>query len=200
MDKKQAINIITESCMKYQKNLENKNFLFIYNSNEKTLKSLETLFLKSNFLHLTGIKLKNHRIKSSTQFYNICSDNKLSPNDFEFSSNGTTELKLNVLPQIINIPYNAKMIGDYLNTKKLLVTEKVIGNIFLSLGFIQDRNEYYIPNTALNENIKRITVSQNKIIAILEKNAKDKHYRTISCVDKNKKGIDISEMLNELQI
>ena len=155
MDKKQAIKIITECCMKYHKNLENKNFLFLYNSSENKIKSLETLFLKSNFLHLTGVKLAKSRIKSSTQFYNICLDNKLPNDDFKFAKNGTTELKLNVLTQILSIPYNAKMIGDYMHTKQLLVTEKIVGNVHVSMGFIYDSNGYYVPNTALKENIKR---------------------------------------------
>ena len=87
-----------------------------------------------------------------------------------------------------------------MNTKQLLVTEKVIGNVHISMGFVYDVNGYYVPNTALKENIKKLTFSQGKIIAILEKNAKEKQYRKISYINKNKEKEEIFDLLKKVNL
>ena len=199
MNKKEAINIIQECCNKYHEKLENKNFLFIY-KNKNYFCTLETTFLKRNFLHLTGIKIDSKYIKSSTHFYKMCLSHKLSEKYFQFSEDGTTKLKLQILSQVIDIPYYAKMIGNYFDSKKILSTEKLVGNINLCLGFKQDRTGFYVPNTVLKENIKRVTISQNKIIAILEKSITDKKYTKITYMNKNSNINEILVKLNGLNI
>lgn len=67
------------SCAKlYQQNLENKNVMFIYK--EEEIKYIETKFTKSNFLHLTGVKILNENIKANS-FYDRCIKNRISETD-----------------------------------------------------------------------------------------------------------------------
>ncbi|MBQ4419864.1 MAG: hypothetical protein II870_09570 [Synergistaceae bacterium] len=71
------------------------------------------------------------------------------------------------------------MIGDYDNTKSFLYTEKLAGKIFACIGFIQE-NGYYIPNTALKEDIRNITIHpQKSVLVIFRKDIKQKLYETI---------------------
>ena len=188
MDKKTAINIITNCAKDYKKNLVNKNILFIFNNNSK-MDFFEAVFLPRHFLHLTGIKVTN--IKSS-DFYKMCLNKKLSLKNIQLSNDGTTSMKLDVLQKLMNLKSNVKMIGEYNNSKTLLVTEKLIGNIYASMGFIKpiDSN-YYVPNTILKEDIRDISLKPIKnVVAIFEKEIKSDLYNLLYL---NKK-IDITDL------
>lgn len=194
--KEEALRIILKCCKLYHSNLENKNVMFIVQDKRKDIHYLEMLFLTSNFLHLTGINITNKKIKSSTDFYNLCLKNQITVSDFKFNSNGTTSMKLQILPQIIQIQKICKMTGDYNNTKLYLSTQKLVGNVNICMGFIKKGN-YYIPNTALKEDIRNITTEQAKIIAIMVKNVKDAKYKEITYLNKN---IEMKTILENEQI
>lgn len=196
INKEEALKIILKCCKLYHCNLENKNVMFIVQDKRKDIHHIEMLFLASNFLHLTGINIINKNIKSSTDFYNLCLKNQITVSDFKISSNGTTSIKLQILPQIIQIQKTCKMIGDYNNTKLYLSTQKLVGNVNICMGFIKKGN-YYIPNTALKEDIRNITTEQSKVIAIMVKNTKDIKYKEITYLNKN---IAIKTLIKNEQI
>lgn len=178
MNKKTAIGIVVSCAKTYSYNLENKNFLFIYELKDHTLSFVETSFLPRNFLHLTGLKIKNDSL-SSTAFYDACLSGKLSETDFDFAPNGVTEQKLQVLPNLMNIQKNAKMLGIYDKTRFHLKTNTLVGNTNSCLGFVKDGG-YFVPNTALNADIRDISLRPTyKIIAILSKPSDDKRYGCI---------------------
>lgn len=58
---------------------------------------------------MTGTKL-NSTVSSATEFYHKSLTNTLSVNDFEFAEDGTTEQKLDVLLEIMNIKASAQML------------------------------------------------------------------------------------------
>ena len=181
MKKEEAVNIITSCAKQYNTNLENKNFLFVYNDNN-TVKFFETLFLPRNYLHLTGIQL-NSNIKSS-DFYERCLNGQLSASIFDLYKNGTTEMKLTVLPQIMNIHKVARMVGNYSSTKSLLITEKIVGTITACLGFVSENN-FYIPNTVLREDIRDVTNRpQSRILAVFKKEIREQQYSSCTYLAK----------------
>lgn len=196
INKEEALKIILKCCKQYNYNLENRNVMFIIQDKSKYIYYIEMLFLASNFLHLTGIDIINENIKSSTDFYNLCLKNQITVSDFKFNSNGTTSIKLQILPQIIQIQKICKMIGNYNNTKLYLSTQKLVGNVNICMGFIKKGN-YYIPNTALKEDIRNITTEQAKIIAIMVKSVKDIKYKEITYLNKN---IEMKTILKNEQI
>lgn len=187
MKKEEAIKRIYDSAKIYEQNLKNKNFLFIFNDKDKKTLCFETIFLPRNFLHLTGVKIDSSKIRSSVDFYNLCVKQKLSINDFEFESDGTTKMKLMVLPQLMNIHKEVKMVGEYNATKVRLKTQKLAGNVRACLGFTLD-NEYYIPNTALKEDLRDITYKpQQQIIGIFSKRIEDNFYQSVRYLPKKVK-------------
>ena len=187
MKKEAAIKIITECAKAYRENLANKNLLFLFGTS-RTPEYFEASFLPRNFLHLTGVKL-SARLSSSTDFYDLSLRGQLSPADFDMPQDGITETKLSILPQLMQLHRCAKMIGDYDNTRPLLYTEKLAGNISACLGFTREK-DYYIPNTALREDIRNISVSPTKqVLAIFKKDAKQELYITLCYTAKK---IDIS--------
>lgn len=69
----------------------------------------------------------------------------------------TTDLKLQVLPQLMKIDRIANMIGEYDVTKIFLQTDKIAGNINACMGFVRDKRlKLYVPNTALKKDIRQI--------------------------------------------
>lgn len=149
MKKEEAVKIIVDCAKQYRGNLENQNLLFLFGSPQKP-ESLEAAFLPRHFLHLTGVT-PNAGI-SSTDFYDRCLKGQLKISDFSIPKDGTVEMKLAVLPQLMNLYKSAKMIGDYDFAKSLLYTEKLAGNVTACMGFVREGN-YYFPNTALKEDM-----------------------------------------------
>ena len=75
----------------------------------------------------------------------------------------------------------AKMVGIYDYTKSVLYTEKIAGNVYACIGFIKENN-YYIPNTALREDIRDISIRpQKRVLAIFKKNIHEKFYCITPC-------------------
>jgi len=172
VDKKKAIRIITKAAELYQKNLEDQKVCFIYGipsvikgqleSESKELSGLsyyEVVFLRSNFMHLTGVKLKkNGSVKSSIDFYARCISNRLSEKDFELANDGSTDQKLEVLEQMMNIKKNVQMIGDFTDLGIRLYSEKIAGNTCACIGFLADeRTGLNVPNTLLNKDIRDVS-------------------------------------------
>lgn len=182
-----AIRIVITCAKIYEEELCGKHVLFIYQSKAK-LDYIETRFMKQNFLHLTGVKYSNN----SKNFFRECRESKLVANSIALDSNGTTELKLRILPQIVRINRSARMIGDYNNSKALLVTEKLVGGVCGCIGFVRD-GHIFVPNTALNEDIRDISRNNcSRILAVFTKPSESTIYRTPTYVAK---GVDISDVL-----
>ncbi|MEG0020798.1 MAG: PBECR4 domain-containing protein, partial [Oscillospiraceae bacterium] len=177
MKKEAAIKIITDCAKIYDTNLANKNILFLFKSSGNKIEYFEAVFLPQHFLHLTGVQPAPKKT-STINFYKKCLTGKLSPHDFSFAPNGTTDMKLQVLQSLMKIDKTAKMVGEFNFSKSMLHTEKLAGSIVACLGFAKNnKTRYYFPNTALKEDIRDLTVKpQQRIIAILKKGVKDTHY------------------------
>ncbi len=153
----------------------------------------------SSFYHLTGIKAYDLEGKelSSYNFYNLLHKSRIDKMKL-IKKDSTTYYKMQVLPQLMRIDRNAKMIGDFCGNNIFLQTEKVAGNVNACMGFIKnDKYHVYIPNTALKEDIRNITNSKAKIIAILKKEMDEKLYRNITYLKQN---YEISKILNNEEI
>lgn len=176
LSKKDAIRIITSCAKDYANNLAGKNLLFLFLSAANHISGIETKFSKSNFMHLTGLKTI---YLSPIDFYERCVNGKIKEEDFEFAHDGTTELKLEVLPILIKNNLSAKMIGNYCSTSPKLYTEKLVGNVKGCVGFIQTA-DFYVPNTVLNLDIRDYVTDCARIIAVFRKNIQEDKYTEIT--------------------
>lgn len=118
--KEEALKIIFLSAKEYQDNQENQNLLFLCGSLQN-VEYFQTVFPAQNFMHLTGVQATGF---TATEFYRACVDRRVSADDISFALNGTTPLKLQVLPQLMKLQKYAKMAGEYLGTGTFLYTEK----------------------------------------------------------------------------
>ena len=186
--KEEALSIIHSCSKEYKRNLANKCLLFITTRNADTV-FFEAAFMPHNFKHLTGIITK----LSGLDFYNLAVKNRLSPREIILANDGTTDLKLDVLPQLMRIHTTARMVGEYDQSKSFLVTDKVAGTITAAMGFIQT-NGMYLPNTALKKDVREVTkhATRYRVAAIF---AKHRHAKTYSNLTYIAKGLSLEELL-----
>ena len=106
--------------------------------------------------------------------------------DFVFAEDGTTEMKLDVLPGLLTKNLTAKMIGDYQSDKPKLHTEKLAGGVTACMGFRKNTpNTRYIPDTVLKDDIKKHTSGQVRVIACYRKPRAESQYSEITYLAKN---------------
>lgn len=180
MDKKDILRILYKSADLYKANLMNTNLLILSQSYDN-YNYIQCAFRRGNFSHLTGI---NHPY-APVEFFNMCIDRRLNINELTMKT--TTEKKLHVLENLMKINTNAKMIGNYNESKIILYTEKLIGTTNSCLGFVyNEKYKTYDPNTTLKEDIRNITIKPTeKILAIFQKELKDKIYSKLSYINKD---------------
>lgn len=188
MDKKQAFKVIYSCCKVYQCNLASKNFLFIYrNCNEKPYTCFEATFRENNFHHLTGTVLNKNVVDSAADFFDACINNRLAFNSFEMKTDGTTVLKLQILPSLMQIHTCAKMIGDFDGSSLYLQTEKLVGGIKGCIGF-KKQGSIYVPNTVMQCDIRNfIADPYGKIDAIFSKKLNSSRYLHLRYISKRLK-------------
>lgn len=191
MDKAQAIRIITQCANMYQAELNNRNVLFVYLDGGRS-RVLECSFLPRHFLHLTGVQFSG----SSSNFLRLCVEHKLSPQQISLANNGTTEMKLQVLPELVNIHKTARMIGSYDHSKIMLFTDKLVGSVRGCMGFVTD-GAYYVPNTVLREDIRNITREHKRMIATFVKEIGQEVYTDVSF---HSAGAVLSDILQEEEL
>lgn len=191
----QIIRKITSSAIAYKESILNQNLLFIF-GNTNCPDYFEAVFYDANFRHLTGVSIRDNKF-SNSQFFERCTRGALNPSDIVIPNDGTVELKLTVLPHIIQIEKTAKMIGDYNNSKALLYTEKLAGGVFGCIGFNEDgKSKYFVPNTVLREDIRDVTLKpQSRVLAVYKKPIGEKRYSTLCSAAKN---IDLDAVIQKI--
>lgn len=184
------------NCAKqYQQRLLNKKIIIIYREKrDNVIRYIEVVFHERNYQHLTGLELidKNGDVlhNQSMNFYRKCVENKLSVDELRFKLDGTTQLKLEALPVLMDITKITKITGDYNNIRPYLFVDKVIGGVNFCLGLSRDDN-VYVPSSALLEDIKRLTEAPSQVLAILEKDVDADIYSIIKNVAK---GLNLSNI------
>ena len=175
MDMKAGIKIIAECAKLYRDQLLDKQLLIVYGSDINHIDSMEIQFKDVHFLHLTGVQVSS-RIPAK-RFFKLALQSKLPQKELSLKEDGTSVMKLSVLKQTMSIHKLARMVGDYNYAKTYLYTEKLAGTTALSLGFVKDERELYVPNTILREDIRDITTRpQQRILAMYIKGEDENAY------------------------
>lgn len=181
ISKGQALDILFTSARYYNENLNNRNLLFVFMTKQKQIGYIETKFKGTHFLHLTGIVVKNPKI-SAQRFFDLCLDKRLSPHDFAIKKDGTTELKLSVMPQVFSKNIAGKMLGDFSSFRLKLQTEKLVGGIYAAYGFVREVHGsedkvIYVPNTLLIGDVRDFIPTSFQILETYSKRVNDKGHK-----------------------
>lgn len=163
----------------FKENLVDRSLLFITTDKHKNVHCLEVTFDIGNFLHMTGFKLRKSGI-NARHFFNLCYDKRLTEADFDFSADGTTEMKMRVLPSLMKKNLSAKMLGDYNMSQPKLYTDKIAGSLSACMGFVRDGGEgRFVPNTVLEGDIRTKVKAADRIIATYRKSRSEEQYSEI---------------------
>ncbi len=193
--KEDARRRVLNCAKQYQQRLLNKKLIIIYREKkDNVIRYIEVVFHERNYQHLTGLELidkKGNVLRNqSMNFYRKCIENKLSVEELRFKQDGTTQLKLEALPVLMDVTKITKITGNYNNVRPYLFVDKVIGGVNFCLGLSRDDN-VYVPSSALLEDIKRLTEAPSQVLAILEKDVDTDIYSTIKHVAK---GLNLSNI------
>lgn len=173
--KKEALRIVIAAAKEYARQLEGLNYLFIYrNRSNHKIEHFEAVFLPRNYQHLTGIEFldrEGNLQQNSVFFYQKCLDNTLTEDEIQFKKDGTTPLKLEALPKLVQFLQFSKMTALYNGIRPKLAVERIAGTTKYCLGFVKD-NTYFVPNSCLLEDIRKLGDSPSQILAIMSKRAK----------------------------
>ena len=77
-------------------------------------------------------------------------------------------MKLSALPVLMNITKITKITGDYNCVRPYLLVDKVMGGVNFCLGLSKEQ-DFYVPSSALLEDIKNLTIAPAQVLVILEK-------------------------------
>lgn len=184
--KERDMNVLKECAFLYKLNLMNKNLLVVSAYKEQiSLTSIE--FNKNNYKHLTGIIAS----LSANKFMDALLGDRLSFDDWDYKNDGTSQLKIRALPQMVELHKNARMIGTYSGNRIYLKSDVCFGGVYCYLGLVVDRNNnnltegIYVPSSLINGNIKEDTNNQERIIAMFRKNKKDTKYKELTYLAKD---------------
>lgn len=179
MTKKDALVIVFSCADLYKKNLAGHSYLFVTTDKHHTVHCMEVTFDSSNFLHMTGLKVKQNGI-TPRHFFSLCCDRRLRESDFTFASDGTAELKLRILPSLVRKDLSVRMVGDYNLAQPKLYTEKIAGSVSACIGFVRDsRSGRYVPNTVLNSDVRQMVKSADRIVLTFRKRREEAQYTEI---------------------
>ncbi|MBO5514716.1 MAG: hypothetical protein J5963_01270, partial [Schwartzia sp.] len=131
---KKALMILSRCAKIYDEQLRNKNLLFLLIDRQQTVHTLETVFMSRNFKLLTGLTCP----LGANRFFEKILARQLGLNEFDFKDDGTTELKLKILPTLMSKNLSANMAGDFAGKTAKLYTEKIVGRLNGSMGFVFD--------------------------------------------------------------
>lgn len=177
--KEQALRIVFACAAEYKKNLVDRSLLFVCTDKHQNTYCLEVTFDITNFQHLTGLKTDKTGI-SAAQFFDLCIKKRLRSEDFEFAADGTTYLKMKILPNIVRKNLSANMIGDYNKSQPKLYTEKIAGGVKACVGFVRDKGVgRYVPNTVLEGDIRQKVKRPDRILLTYRKYRGEDRYSEI---------------------
>ena len=112
--------------------------------------------------------------------------------EVRFKDDGTTPLKLDALPSLMDLTNITKIIGDYDNSKKWMVADIIVGGINFCLAVSEDKDGSYFPRSGLLEDIRNITRKSSQVLAIFQKKLNDKEeYQKVCHVAK---GLELSKL------
>lgn len=175
--KKETIYIITRAAKEYKKKLDGLNYLFVYRDRKSNqIEFFETAFLPRNYQHLTGVEfvdMEGNLRKDATFFYRKCLTGQLRESEIQFKSDGTTPLKLETLPKLIEFLRFSKMTAVYNGIRPKLAIDRVAGTVNYCLGFVKENN-YYVPSSCLLEDVRKLGDGPAQILAIMSKQIKVK--------------------------
>lgn len=134
--------------------------------------------MATNFKHVTGIIYPkqnlpvtdvNDKIGQAEHFFDLALMKRLNRENCKYKKDGTTSLKLQILVNIMNIKKNARMIGDYNQSRLHIMADKMCGSVVATLALTHDREYGLCPSSTIKDDIRNLVRQYHSVIAIYQK-------------------------------
>ncbi len=195
--KPEAIAIFKSCAQEYKRELLNRNLLVVFGT-PSNMHFVQLAFGKKNFEHLTGVISHLQGKDRKNLFYIKSLQGNLSPNDFDFRDDGTTEMKISTLKEAMKIAHTAKQIGDYNNKRPKIIADKATGTSRWCIALVDEGGGYLRPCSLLNDDTRNNTTKSLPVIGILRRKRDDPHslYKEITYTAKD---IDVCDLLASIR-
>ncbi len=163
--KQEAIEILIASAKAYQEKLAGRRFIIVYQDAISDCVAYKLLkFTQNNFQHLTGIRYGEN--VSARDFYKMCLNGMLSPEELSFNPNGFTHMKLSVLPYLSELLYHKFWIGESINNDVYINADYYAGDTkcILSVGFRNGKEDF--PVSLKRQSVKQVVKKENRVYAV----------------------------------
>ena len=185
----------------YDKYLLNKDFLYIFkNKLTSRIEAFEMKCIANNFLHLTGV---NTKLKAS-DFYKRLNENRLSLEEIDYKTNGTTRLKLSIfdrVPLLITSPVQVCFQDNFFTLKlevDVMLNRPIMNRRDIILGLKQMKGfDFFVPASIIKEEPQKIGKDFSQVLCILGKNRGEEDYNVIKY--KAKEVEDIDELISKIE-
>lgn len=192
--KEEAVNKVISNSKEYQKILADKDFIVLYKDKDTNrIESLELIFRPSNYQHLTGLLLLdldgNIKKYCSMEFYHKCISGLLTKDEIQFKNNITTNMKLDCLDILMSFTKISKISGEYDKSRGILLEgDYLIGGIhgFYTISKNGEEETYY-PRSVIKGDIRKYSVTNNQVLAILSSHYKNKDNYEVEYIAKGVK-------------
>lgn len=184
LTKEDALRVAFRCAEQYKEQLSGRSLLFLCVDKHNFARTFEAYFYDHNYQHLTG--LDTGRDIPPNEFFKACIDKRLSPKDISFHENGTTPLKIRMLPLLLNKNLGAaKFIGEYNGKEQMLYTERISGSNGGGIGFEMDGgNGNYVPDTLLCGDMREYVTVYDRVLATFRKMQIEDAYTEVVYVTK----------------
>lgn len=179
------LSIVSNAAAIYAKELLGYSLVVLYKDTSTSLNSYTVHFNERNFMHLTGICHKSIENYNTGRFFHLALERRLVSDDFEMVNSHTTPRKLEVIETTLKNLTRAYMIGTYNNSGPLLVTDRIVGNLYSCVGFAADEyNGCNYPNTLLKGDTRQKLRDCHQICAIFRKKKREESYSEATYIAK----------------
>ena len=170
-----ALSVVYKCAPMYDL-LIKRDHLFIYSVKDNAANFIEPNFQSHNFLHLTGMEYTG----TADEFFAASLGQRLKYEDVSMRKSGATEVKLLVLPDLVDLPRTGRKIGFYNGTGFSLHTDVLAGNSYGCMGFVRTYDGKYVPNTVLKKDMRSICdLPLHTIVTVLSKGKDEPLYSQI---------------------
>lgn len=147
----------------------------------KNVVAYSATFSIKHFKHFTGIETP----LSAIDFYDRAIQKKISVKDIKFKDPFLAEKKMRILQYAMQLPYSARMLGDFSYAGIKIQADFGSGNTKYTMAFRTHKDGYLFPVSVLEEDIRKSTSATSPIIAIFSKEVDDEKYNNITYMSKN---------------
>ncbi len=173
-------NDLIRCARSYEKELNNRNLLLVCMDKHHRLSLIEVSFRARNFMHLSGIRLRDPMSIPADTLYSRCISHRLAHKDTTLAPEGITPSKLETLSLVADNCLSAGLVTDWNTDNPVIYTDKFPGGFKGCIQLARDSETgIFVPCDMRKASIHRLSKGFTRVIATYRKGADEDRYSEI---------------------